>query len=99
MIIRRRSRFIPPQSIEGVERVKTTKVLGVVLSEDLSAGIHKVISPESLNRVRDLCMLSASYDPTVYPNPRFMKTYTGKSNHLDTSFIRLSSVVGLRQCF
>src|SRR6218665_3837129 len=40
MIIRRRSRFIPPQSIEGVERVKTMKVLGVVLSEDLIAATH-----------------------------------------------------------
>src|SRR6218665_908738 len=44
MVIRRRSRFtctcIPPQSIEGVERVKTMKVLGVVLSEDLSAATH-----------------------------------------------------------
>src|SRR6218665_2494386 len=25
------------------------------------------------NHARDLCMLFASYDPTVYPNPRFMK--------------------------
>src|SRR6218665_297067 len=40
MIIRRRSRFILPQSIEGVERVKTMKVLRVVLSEDLSAAAH-----------------------------------------------------------
>src|SRR6218665_1455632 len=41
MVIRRRaSRFTPPQSIEGVERVKTMKVLGVVLSEDLSAATH-----------------------------------------------------------
>jgi len=43
MIIRRRSRFIQPQSIEGVERVKTMKVLGVVLSEDLSAATHSFI--------------------------------------------------------
>src|SRR6218665_3089058 len=27
----------------------------------------------NLQHARDLCMLSASYDPTVYPNPRFMK--------------------------
>src|SRR6218665_1826428 len=26
-----------------------------------------------LNHARDLCMLSASYDPTLYPNPRIMK--------------------------
>src|SRR6218665_3322823 len=25
------------------------------------------------NHARDLCMLFASYDPTAYPNPRFMK--------------------------
>src|SRR6218665_2007121 len=38
MVIRRRARrFIPPQSIEGVERVKSMRVLGVVLSEDLRA--------------------------------------------------------------
>src|SRR6218665_117340 len=30
-------------------------------------------SLESYNHARDLCMLFASYDPTVYPNPRFMK--------------------------
>src|SRR6218665_3090316 len=40
MVIRRRARFIPPQSIVGVERVKTMKVHGVVLSEDLSTATH-----------------------------------------------------------
>src|SRR6218665_2581190 len=37
----------------------------------ISVQLH--ISPESLNYAGDLCMLSAFYEPAVYPNPRFMK--------------------------
>jgi len=72
MIIRRRSRFIPPQSIEGVERVKTMKVLGGLLSFSWSAAKHHLWSPWIMLEI-SVYMLSASYDPTVYPNLRFMK--------------------------
>jgi len=42
-------------------------------------------------------MLSASYDPKVYPNPRFMKLQEKSPWHV--SCTPLQTVGGLRQCF